>query len=83
MGQPERGYEKREYECPTCRYSGPGFQTLAKSPPEFLLQPHPMYPMTQADFDCWVSILRMHFPEHPLLTKLGKEFRPNTDMSTK
>ena len=81
--QREQRYGEREYKCPTCQYSGSGYQPLAKSPPEFLIQPHPMYPMIQADFDYWVCILRMHFPDHPLLEKLGREFRPNTDMSTK
>jgi len=76
-------YEKRVYECPNCRHSGTGYHVLEKSPPEFFLQPHPMYPMSQADFDFWVSVLRKHFPDHPMLQKLGSGFKPNTKLPTK
>ena len=74
----ERGYEERDYECPACRYSGPSFSVLRQSPPEFVLQPHPMYPMSQSDFDKWVQVLKENFPDHPLLEDLGGEFRPYT-----
>jgi len=79
LGQPERTYGERDYACRECRYSGRGFHVLAKSPPEFLEQLHPM---SQADFDYWVSVLRKHFPDYPLLKRLGKEFRPNTNWPT-
>jgi len=77
-GQRNKSYEEREYRCYECRYEGTGYRVIQKSPPEFLLQPHPMYPMTQADFDHWVTILRENFPDHPRLKDLGNGFRPNT-----
>jgi hypothetical protein len=40
---------------------------LQKSPPEFFLQPHPLYPMTQEEFDRWHMLLKQHFPDHPKL----------------
>ena len=71
-------YEERDYECPACGCSGRSFSVRRQSPPEFVLQPHPMYPMSQSDFDEWVHILRTHFPNHPLLEDLGGKFRPYT-----
>jgi hypothetical protein len=41
-----------------------------------LLQPHDLYPMTRGEFDYWVTILRMHVPEHPALRSLGTTFFP-------
>jgi hypothetical protein len=76
-GLPAKVYVEREYRCYKCLYHGTGYHVIQKSPPEFLLQPHPMYPMTQADFDHWVAILRENFPDHPQLKELGKGFRPN------
>jgi hypothetical protein len=75
-GMPELSYEERHYTCSACAFTGPGYHVLQKSPPEFLLQPHAMYPMTREDFDHWVGILRTHFPDHPALPKLGQEFVP-------
>jgi hypothetical protein len=83
MDEPEPTYQEREYECPNCRYSGAGYLVVTKAPPEFLLQPHPSYPMSQTDFDYWVSVLRQHFPDHPALKELGKEFRPYTNLPSK
>lgn len=71
-------YLEREYRCPACGYAGAGHAVLQQSPPEFLLQPHPMYPMRRKEFDHWAEVLRTHFPGHPLMPKLGNEFRPNT-----
>ena len=71
-----QSYEERDYRCSSCRHEGRGWRLLRQSPPEFLLQPHPVYPMTQTAFDYWVEILRRHFPEHPILNRLGSEFRP-------
>jgi hypothetical protein len=73
---PEVPYEERRYECRDCRHDRVGWRLGRQSPPEFLLQPHDLYPMTQAAFDYWVQILRTHFPEHPLLARLGKTFVP-------
>jgi hypothetical protein len=69
-------YDERVYPCSSCRYEGQNWKLLRQSPPEFLLQPHPLYPMGQAAFDYWVDILREHFPEHPAIRGLGGTFRP-------
>ncbi len=71
-------YEEREYSCRLCSSTGPGWTLIRQSPPEFLLQPHDMYPMTHADFDHWVAILEANFPDHPLLADLGRRFVPHT-----
>ena len=77
---PELRYDKRAYACPSCSQTRSGFMVLEQSPPEFLQQPHPLYPMSQSDFDHWASNLREHFPDVPQVQKLGKEFRPNTNV---
>lgn len=69
-------YGERHYRCGSCVYSGPGWEIGQQSPPEFLLQPHDLYPMTQEDFDYWVGILRTHFPDHPRLSELRTTFIP-------
>jgi hypothetical protein len=71
-------YKKRAYDCPDCDYSGVGYKVRQKSPPEFLLQPHQMSPMSQRAFDYWAGILRANFPDHPRVAQLGKGFYPNT-----
>jgi hypothetical protein len=70
-------YSKREYDCGHCSFRGPGFEVIQQSPPEFLLQPHHMYPMSARDFAHWVGILRRHFPRHPHLWRLGTRFYPH------
>lgn len=69
-------YNERRYACARCRHDGPGWTLGQQAPPEFLLQPHDLYPMTQAAFDHWVGILRTHFPAHPALSRLGTTFLP-------
>jgi hypothetical protein len=69
-------YNHRRYVCAHCRHDGPGWTVGLQSPPEFLLQPHNLYPMSQEAFDYWVGILRDHFPTHPALSRLGTEFVP-------
>ena len=59
-----------------CGHDGPGWKIEQQSPPEFLLQPHDLYPMTQADFDYWICVLRTHVPAHPSLKELGTTFYP-------
>jgi hypothetical protein len=71
-------YEQRVYSCRECGNKGIGWKLIQQSPPEFFLQPDDLYPMTQAEFDRWVAILKTHFPDHPLLTELGKTFFPRT-----
>jgi hypothetical protein len=73
-------YSEREYDCQKCGYSKNGYTVLRKSPPEFILQPHPMYPMRQQEFDYWAAILKTNFPDHPMVEKLEKDFRPNTQV---
>ena len=63
-------YPERPYLCRRCAWSGPGWTLKRQSPPAFLLQPHDMYPMSHADFDYWVAILRTNFPDHPHLAVL-------------
>jgi len=57
-------YSERDYPCTVCGHRGPGWRLLQQAPPEFLLQPHSLYPMTQSDFDHWIEILKQHFPDH-------------------
>jgi hypothetical protein len=56
-------YSKRTYECPSCATVGEGFETRRKSPPEFFLQPHPMYKMSRKEYDFWWEIFVANFPE--------------------
>lgn len=76
FGEPELPYEERTYECPACRVSGTGYTVLDKSPAEFFLQPHQLYPMKREEFDRWVAVLREHIPDHPSLRRLGTEWYP-------
>lgn len=71
-------YEQRVFSCRHCRKTGQGWNLIQQSPPAFLLQPHDMYPMTHADFDHWVAVLKANFPDHPRLADLGKGFVPRT-----
>ena len=81
-GGVELPYEERTYACSNCHEEAAGHHVLRKGPPEFFLQPHPMYPMTRDDFDYWVDILRAHFPDHPMLEKVHGEWRPGADASS-
>lgn len=69
-------YEQRVYPCRHCGNTGADWTLMQQAPPEFLLQPHPLYPMTQADFDHWVAILKANVPDHPRLSDVGKDFVP-------
>jgi hypothetical protein len=71
-------YNQREYACRQCSNKGVGWTLIQQSPPEFFLQPHDLYPMTQKEFDRWAAILKAHFPDHPRLADLGKTFFPRT-----
>ncbi len=74
----ELGYSERHYSCADCGIEGTGWSVGQQSPPEFLLQPHNMYPMTQSDFDHWVTILRANFPNDWRLAELGRSFFPRS-----
>jgi hypothetical protein len=65
-------YAERTYRCTACGHNGPGWTLMQQSPPAFLLQPHPMYPMRQQEFGYWLEILRTHFPTSPLLGRLDE-----------
>lgn len=67
-------YEARTYACPHCSREGKGHQVQEKSPPEFFVQPHNMYPMDPQDFEKWVAILREHFSDHPKLADYGTKW---------
>jgi len=63
MSEPFIEYSSRPYKCPSCGRTGVGYIVGQKSPPEFILQPHPMYPMTEDEFGYWMRIYETHFPE--------------------
>src|SRR6187549_3012156 len=69
-------YDQRSYACPHCGKNGRGWTLLQESPIAFLLQPSDRDPMTQAEFDHWVNILRTNFPDASILTGLGTTFFP-------
>jgi len=71
-------FELPEYRCGKCGKSGIGWTIIQQSPPQFFLQPHSMYRMSQIEFDHWAAILKANFPEHPLTAELGKTFVPYT-----
>src|SRR5689334_10594245 len=71
IGGPYVSYEERIYRCRRCSRQGTGHVVRQKSPPEFLLQPHYMYPMSPKEFERWVRVLRWHFPDHPRLLHYG------------
>jgi hypothetical protein len=70
-------YETQTYLCSNCNFSGRGHIVQQKSPTAFFLQPHPLYLMSEKDFDRWVEVLKKHFPDHAMLKQLGKEWYPN------
>ena len=78
FGGRELSYPERTYTCPVCGTTGTNYSVLQKAPSEFFLQPHPLYPMSVADFEHWVSILRANFPNNHFLGELGKTFFPYT-----
>jgi hypothetical protein len=48
-----------------------------QAPEGFLLQPNDCYPMIQADFDRWVAVLNVNFPDYlPRLAEIGHQFFP-------
>ena len=69
-------YPEREYRCPRCQISGTGYEVVRKGPSEFFLQPHPVYPMTQSDFDYWLTVLKENMPEHPKLKDAYRNWYP-------
>jgi hypothetical protein len=69
-------YSDRKYKCPKCDYQAAGYNVLQKSPPEFLLQPHRLYPMSKKQFNYWLRILKENFPDDHRLT--STKFQPYT-----
>jgi hypothetical protein len=78
-GVEELGYPDRLYSCRGCGWQNSGWTVREISPSAFLLQPSPSHPMRRRDFDYWAGILKQHFPDDPLVSKIGAEFRPNVD----
>jgi hypothetical protein len=76
MGRVGIARDQRAYTCSKCGRIGPGWIARRQSPPEFVLQPHDLYPMAQEDFDTWVEVLRTHFPTHFLVPRVGTTFVP-------
>lgn len=72
----ELSYAERTYRCPVCEIDRTGFGVLQKSPAEFFLQPHRMYPMSVRQFDQWVGVLREHFPDDFRLKDVGLSWYP-------
>jgi len=70
-------YEERVYPCPQCGEVGAGHEVLRQSPPQFLLQPHPMYPMSNKDFGYWLEIVMEHFPDSDMLERLAATWYPS------
>ena len=60
-------YFEREYTCPVCGTQRRGFRTREMSPENLFLQPT----MMPQEFEKWVALVREHFPDHPLLARLG------------
>ena len=71
VGERELSYDERTYDCPACNGATTGYRVLRRSPPEFFLQPHPMYPMTTQDFANWLSLFRTAFPSDERLKSVG------------
>jgi hypothetical protein len=72
----DRDYKDREYSCPECGRTGSGHKVERKSPPEFFLQPHDMYPMNAREFQHWLTTLKEHFPDDPRLKRVGMSWYP-------
>src|SRR5690242_4864940 len=77
MGEPEPGYPDRLYACTRCHHEGGGYEVLQKSPPEFFLQPHPLYKMSNSDFEYWARIFVENFPDNPMRNRLYKSWSPS------
>jgi hypothetical protein len=76
LGQQELSYEERTYKCPACSEASTGYHVLQRSPPEFFLQPHPMYRMTTRDFARWLAVFRAQFPSDDRLRSVGMFWYP-------
>jgi len=70
-------YSERQYSCPSCNGTHIAWTVKQASPPEFLLQPHLLYPMKPGEFAYWASVLRSQFPDHPLVPEIGVTLAPN------
>jgi hypothetical protein len=81
VGQRELSYPQRTYTCSSCGVTSSGHHVLQKSPPEFFLQPHELYPMSREDFDHWLGVLKEHFPDYPLLREAYRRWYPNPGRS--
>src|SRR5688572_7279529 len=73
---PKLSHEERTYECPACREASTGYRVLERSPSEFFLQPHSMYPMTTREFARWLAVFRAQFPGDARLRSVGVTWYP-------
>lgn len=78
-GQPELSYSERSYRCPGCKATMVGYRVLQRSPSEFFLQPHAMYPMSVEDFARWLAVFRQAFPSDDRLRSVGVFWYPGED----
>jgi len=76
VGQRELSYKERTYACPACGEASTGYRVLQRSPPEFFLQPHPMYRMTTRKFARWLAVFRAQFPSDERLRSVGVFWYP-------
>jgi hypothetical protein len=76
VGGVERDYPDGVYSCPGCGADGSGWVVQDKSPSEFLLQSHDLYPMSLRDFKKWLGVLTTHFSQHRALERLGISWYP-------
>lgn len=74
-------YCDRPYRCPNCSRVGIGYQLKRRSPPEFFLQPHGLYPMSTMQFAYWLALYREHFPESERLNCIGVSWYPGREKS--
>jgi hypothetical protein len=76
VGGRDLPYEERTYGCTGCGQASTGYRVLQRSPPEFFLQPHPMYRMTTHDFARWLARFRAEFPSDERLRTVGVFWYP-------
>jgi hypothetical protein len=76
VGGVELGYPERTYDCAGCGKSGPGWSVKQQAPAAFLLQPHPVHPMTTPEFARWLAVFRAQFPSDARLRSVGVSWYP-------
>ena len=77
LGAEGSSYAERTYRCPVCGATGTNYSVLQKGPEYLFSQPIPTVPMSVAEFEHWVTILRAHFPNNHFLGELGTRWYPS------